>query len=225
MHTCSYCNKVFASYKSWHRHKTLSHPDQIKPLNWKQEEYNTNPVHCLSCGSYLSYEQRHGKFCTHSCSASFNNRIREKKPKKIREVQTKPPRMLQCPTCNTSFQARGSAHRFCSPSCNVTKTGKIHYRNLCRFKLNPRENSSLYNFELIATNGWYRPSNHKDGYNPDGVTWDHLFRVEDGFKLGVSPDIMSHPANAEMVTWRENQKRKTSQITLEELRKRIATWV
>jgi hypothetical protein len=90
--------------------------------------------------------------------------------------------------------------------------------------MNPQQHGSLYNFDLIVSNGWYRPANHKDGYNPDGVTWDHLYRIEDGFREGVASRIMSHPANAEMITWRENQQRKRSQITLEELIQRISHW-
>lgn len=94
----------------------------------------------------------------------------------------------------------------------------------CRFKLNPKDHASLYNFDLIKTNGWYRPSNSQKGYNPEGVTWDHLYRIQDGFKNHVPSNVMSHPANAEMVTWIENKNRKISVITLDELHQRIANW-
>jgi hypothetical protein len=37
-------------------------------------EYALNPKHCIVCGNQLSFENRKGKFCGHSCSASHNNR-------------------------------------------------------------------------------------------------------------------------------------------------------
>ena len=67
------------------------------------------------------------------------------------------------------------------------------------------------------------PSN-KPNPNLQGVCWDHLYRIEDGFSNGVSVEIMRHPANAEMVTWPENKARIISQITLEELLDRIKNW-
>lgn len=94
------------------------------------------------------------------------------------------------------------------------------YRSLCTFNLSPVTHSHLYDFDLISTNGWYTPSN-KGKYNPNGVTWDHLYRIEDGFANNVPPSIMSHPANAEMLTWIDNKNRKTSQITYEQLLQHI----
>jgi hypothetical protein len=93
--------------------------------------------------------------------------------------------------------------------------------NRIKFYINKNEKSFLYDNNLLKTKGWYRASNHIDGYNPDGATWDHLFRIEDGFKNGINPDILSHPANAEMISWKENFNRKKSIITYEELLKRI----
>ncbi len=46
------------------------------------EEYNKNPIICKICGSLLSYDKRHNKFCGRSCSVSFNNRKRNKSLKK-----------------------------------------------------------------------------------------------------------------------------------------------
>ena len=39
-------------------------------------EYNSNPSVCLCCNKALSYEKRNNKFCSSSCSASYNNKGR-----------------------------------------------------------------------------------------------------------------------------------------------------
>lgn len=38
-----------------------------------EEDYNNNPLYCKYCGKKLSYQQRDNKFCSKSCSASYNN--------------------------------------------------------------------------------------------------------------------------------------------------------
>lgn len=42
-----------------------------RPLS--REEYYKNPKRCKHCGKILPYEQRRNDFCSHSCSASYNN--------------------------------------------------------------------------------------------------------------------------------------------------------
>lgn len=263
MHQCPYCEKNFQNYKSWHRHKTLKHNNEIKQLNHRALEYEKTPNHCLKCGEILPFAARHNEFCSKSCAASVNNvRYRDKRSisvratwdvkaggksnktiKRERQIErlervklglpskratNKSPRTYNksktCPTCSTTFQSKGSAHTYCHPKCNGSKASKVLYRQQCKFSITPQNHPQLFDFDLIKTNGWYRAANHPDGYNPDGVTWDHLFRVEDGYKNGVDPSILAHPANAQMVTWRENQKRKKSSITLEELLQRIELW-
>jgi hypothetical protein len=38
-----------------------------------RETYERNPKFCLHCGAKLSFDQRVNKFCSQSCSASYNN--------------------------------------------------------------------------------------------------------------------------------------------------------
>ena len=54
---------------------------------------------------------------------------------------------------------------------------------------------------------------------------DHMFSVADGFKLGVDPKIMRHPANCQLITIAEKRKKgDKSCITLDELLERIRLW-
>ena len=38
-----------------------------------KDMYLVNPKHCKYCGKEISYEKRNNDFCSHSCSASYNN--------------------------------------------------------------------------------------------------------------------------------------------------------
>ena len=231
---CPTCHKYYKNYRSFHRHKSTIHPEQIKQVDDRVATYNHSPVLCEQCNAPLPYNKRRSKFCNHSCAALFNNQQRDytnarntwrQKLGQLRSDLPLLPRRRhskECPTCHQMFI--GVAHqKYCAPTCNLTKAGKIQYRTLCTFTLNPTDHAHLYKFDLIKTNGWYTPAN-KGTYNPGGVTWDHLYRVEDGFVNHVSPEIMSHPANAEMVTWKENIARKTSKITLNQLLERIRSY-
>lgn len=40
-------------------------------------EYEQNKKQCLNCDLYLVFENRKGKFCSKSCSASYNNKLRK----------------------------------------------------------------------------------------------------------------------------------------------------
>lgn len=48
------------------------------------EEYEANPQYCLFCGANIPFEKRRNKFCSKSCSASFNNQCVTRNPQKDR---------------------------------------------------------------------------------------------------------------------------------------------
>lgn len=51
----------------------------------REEEYLKNPKKCMHCGKPLPYKgHKDKKFCSRSCSASYNNTKRTKEPKGIR---------------------------------------------------------------------------------------------------------------------------------------------
>ena len=43
--------------------------------------YKLNPSHCKNCNIVIDYSKRNNIFCSSSCSATFNNKLREKKNK------------------------------------------------------------------------------------------------------------------------------------------------
>jgi hypothetical protein len=126
---------------------------------------------------------------------------------------------IVCKCCKRTFAFNKGSKRY----CNQCKLQEIkEYRLACKFNLNKDNHKFLFKKELIKKYGWYNASNNVvKEFNLNGLTWDHLFRVEDGFVLGISPKIMNHPANAELVPWLVNRKRTESMISLEELKERI----
>lgn len=199
------------------------------------QDYDLNPVKCLHCDAPLSYHTnlKGYKFCNRSCGAKHVNLNRDpmcyKKGGATLRAKydllnrawwpSSPVTFGQCKECDKVYR-KVKGRLYCSDACKISAGIKV-YRRSCQFKISKTHYPHLFNLDLLNQHGWYRASNHPKGYNPEGATWDHLFRVEDGFKLGVDLAIMRHPANAEMVSWRENFARKKSRITYAELLTRI----
>ena len=97
--------------------------------------YEQNPKHCQFCGKVLTYEQRRNKFCSHACSASFNDALRgdnfhssETKRKISEALQKRNPNHIgpvqyipkekhdKCVNCGKSITTR-RPHKFCSQEC------------------------------------------------------------------------------------------------------------
>jgi hypothetical protein len=84
-----------------------------------------------------------------------------------------------------------------------------------------------FNLKLINEFGWYStPGSKRNGtLNINGVSRDHLYSITDGFKNKVSPEIIRHPSNCELLLHKNNQiKNVKSKITLEELLFNIDQW-
>lgn len=89
MHNCKYCNKEFKSRRGLRYHKLRHHQDiYLRDLD-RETTYLTNPKVCAGCKISLPYKQRHNKFCTQSCAASYNNIVRPRKPKRLSPVKIK----------------------------------------------------------------------------------------------------------------------------------------
>jgi uncharacterized Zn ribbon protein len=196
-------------------------------------KYYLSPKICPSCNSAISYEKRRNKFCSRSCSATFNNTDRVVVNRK--NASSKPAsngkRLFcavtfnQCPTCEKHYRVVNSKNTiFCTQKCNPEFYTKQSYRTQCKFKVSPATHPSLFPSKLIEDFGWYVPTNHKNPTNLTGVCWDHLYRIQEGYKNKIPTEIISHPANAELVPWRVNISRKQSVITYEELLNRIKLW-
>jgi hypothetical protein len=206
----------------------------------KEIEYLKNPKYCACCNSVLSYNKRKNKFCNHTCSASITtigristNETKKKQSKALREYYDSKGRSTPfsniyyrtCTNCNCSFIVSGKQHNrvFCN-NCNIND--KKEYRKLCRMSFNKKDHPELFNTDLINKYGWYSPPSVENP-NYTGVTWDHLYPIHLGFLNKVPPEIMKHPANAELIPHSENKRRYQQEkftISLDKLYERIKLW-
>lgn len=56
---------------------------------YKFRVYYKSPSRCLECGNIIPYEKRHNKFCSQSCAASHNNKLRPPVSDKQRQKVSK----------------------------------------------------------------------------------------------------------------------------------------
>lgn len=93
----------------------------------------TVKTNCLQCGAEKEFrpcdiKRGHGKFCSITCSASYNNDRRKEYS-------------LNCNHCNTTFNSKSTTAKFCSTKCKtqdrIRRLGKpIRHRNALSQRLN-----------------------------------------------------------------------------------------
>ena len=66
-------------------------------------------MQCLNCQIHTE----NPRFCSRSCSASYNNRLSPKRQRVIRQPDT------TCKSCGNTFIKRRKEHKFCSKQCSV----------------------------------------------------------------------------------------------------------
>ena len=106
---------------------TRKRMEELKKKNI--ESYNKNPRKCLTCGALIDYEHRCNKFCSRSCSATYNNKER------MRDVQARylssikhggDGTKLMCRVCGKLLSTPDT--KYCSPECEaimVARRGNV----------------------------------------------------------------------------------------------------
>lgn len=103
------------------------------------------------------------------------------------------------------------------------KDGIVRYRQLSEFKFNVYDYPDEFDFKLIKKHGWYKAKNN--GNNLYGVSRDHMYSIKEGFRNNISPDILAHPANCQLILHSDNSaKRNKCSISLQELKVAIMKW-
>lgn len=227
---------------------------------------NYENIECLECGEeFKDLKNSNRKFCSKSCSVTYNNKNREIDYDKIKKANCiecgvgleinirSSSKKCKCKDCKKRNKEKYDRKyhikfknkkikkikpkiiRFCK-KCNKNelKPKKQYceecmydyyhlYRPKCDFKFSLNEYPDRFNFDLIEKYGWYSPTNKNN--NLDGVSRDHIYSVRDGFENGISPDIISHPANCQLLIHsKNNTKNKYSEITIEKLLEKIKKW-
>lgn len=138
----------------------------------------------------------------------------------------------KCEYCGKIFIVKKKKRKFCCSDCAVKyrvieqlKNKKIReiYKSQCRFLFSLNSYPEEFDCKIIKENGWYKAKNHGDNVN--GVSRDHMFSINDGFKQKIDPYFISHPANCQLILQQKNaSKGRKSSITFEELKERIKIW-
>lgn len=123
----------------------------------------------------------------------------------------------RCAYTNEIFISKYKGRRCSSKAALENKRA---YQAQCRFRFHTSQFPEIFDQAAIDSVGLYHSVN-----NPNGLSRDHMFSIEDGWKQKVDPDIISHPANCRLIPHPENLRKRTdSIITLSELLRRIENW-
>ena len=208
----------------------------------KEEKYYKTPKKCKECGKIIPYNKKNNNFCNNSCSAIYTNINRdkvnhflsEKGYNNIKKANRKIARdkffnekieyysnKKRCDECNKIIPYNHRTNIFCNIRCRkIYYTKNVDdfklYRSLSNFKFNLKDFEEEYDFDLIKKYGWYKAKNRGD--NENGVSRDHMFSVNDGFKNMINPLLLAHPANCKLIINKKNQSKNVkSSLTIEEL--------
>ncbi len=169
------------------------------------------------------------QYCNRSCANSRTHS--EETKEKIRKANSLGRIINYCKDCNKKLDYRNetgycvkcrSKNKF-NEAFGLNKIKLKQYRQHCIFNFNLATYPNEFNFTLIEEYGWYRAKNHGD--NPKGVSRDHIVSVKYGFDNNINPEIISHPANCQLMQHNKNISKNTKcDITYEELLEKIEVW-
>jgi hypothetical protein len=186
---------------------------EFKVLRTLQKNGDINPAH------------KEKIFCSCTCSNSHTFSPELKQRLRLNRKKLKIGKV--CPSCGIVFYSR---HSTCSRVCglkerykNLDKDSLIYYRQQCRFNFALSNYPDKFDFDLINEHGWYKAKNHGD--NLYGVSRDHMVSVRYGFDNKIPPEIISHPANCQLLLHSDNiSKLNKCSISIEELYQKIKAW-
>lgn len=211
--SCIICKK-HVSVQNLYRHYDTHFKIKPSPIN-----------ECLHCGNLT-----HAKFCSHSCAATYTNKLKSPvsnmtKRKTSLTIKSKRKSKI-CESCNIEYYPIRKT-KFCSDLCAKDKFTKPNrnYRYKCQFKFDVYSYPKEFDLTLIDNFGWYKPINYKLGKNLYGISKDHKFSVKSGEILKINSEILSHPANCELLPQSKNSSKNcNNSISILELCLKIITW-
>lgn len=201
-------------------------------------------VNCEKCKCEFFVKEREKLFpkkeqyyCGRSCANTRKPscETKEKIKKSLENRHTKNPFKFKihkqkriCLSCNKEFEVISSSKKkFCSKTCCAYSRKSfddyLRYKSKCKFNFNVWDYPDYFDLNLIYSHGWYKPKNR--GNNLNGVSRDHMISIKFGWENGIDSNIISHPANCELMQNNKNiSKNKKCSLLLEELKERIKEW-
>lgn len=105
--------------KSYEKIKIIGPSMAIRNSENLKEIYYKTPKICMNCNEVIDYENKENKFCNHSCSASYNNKLRPKKQKLTKQIRREKV-LWKCPVCEKEIllnYAESLKRKYCSGTC------------------------------------------------------------------------------------------------------------
>jgi len=215
--------KIMAEIRKKGTDCTFRNSDYIKQNSQKR----IKPKKQKSCANDKCSNLTTSKFCSSSCAAIVNNRLRPSKKSLSRVKQIKQTRTdklvvmskIKKRTCSECGKIDETLGRFQSDKCSFCNDSLV-YRRQCEFKFNLKDFPNEFDFKLLNEHGMFSPKK-----NPKGVSRDHMLSIQYGKINRISPDVIGHPANCRLILQGDNTKKQAdSCITYEELLNRIKEW-
>ena len=252
---CPYCHetlymnkRVFANHIRWC--KANPKYEEIKNstiqklhshIKSKKQNYICN---CIVCGKEYEvnitphkYEiGKYKKTCSDKCAKQLTASKIDKDDKNIKIQQTLKEyvkskglkvRNTFCKFCGKPLLTN-SRRSYCSDECYLQyklkdKNQKQIYKYFCKFTFSLNDFPNEFDFNLIKQFGWYKAKNRGD--NLLGVSRDHKYSCEEGFKHLIDPYLISHPANCKLLQHIENSSKYIKcSITIDELQTNVINW-
>lgn len=248
---CILCKKqtsqlgIITHYERTHNNSSLwdnLKDTQSKKKNNNISKYDLSPNYCKKCNCLLSYKQRNNKFCSKTCSGTFNNLKRYEQGytmseetrkllsekiisnlKKENKYVAKPSvvgefcsvHFAKCKFCTKHFTSNKVQH-VCS-KCQHLKYN--NNKDKWSFKFNVFDYPDLFDLNLIKEIGWCSFGGKRGGkQNLNGLSRDHKVSVNEAKKNNYDPYYITHPCNCQIISMSENNKKKTkSSISYAEL--------
>lgn len=202
-------------------------------------------MRCEYCNNEHDGSYGTGRFCNEKCARGFSTKnIKGYKKSKCIDCSTdilikkQSPHISRCNRCKILnnkekykkwYLSNKSKCKYCGGIIekkyrSICEKCSYDYYNIYRIRCNFSFDISIYknefNLNLLYSNGVYKAKNRGDNFN--GVVKDHIFSVNDSYKISLNPLIVSHPANCELLIHVNNLKKgKKSKITLKELLTKI----
>ena len=250
---CPYCHetlymnkRVFANHVRWckanpkYEEIKNSTAYKIKLANTQKQNYKCN---CIICGKEYEvnitphkYEiGKYKKTCSDKCAKQLTaskidkelHTLKIKNALKKYVIDNNIKKFHYCKNCG-KLLADDNRRLYCSDECYLQyklkgKKQKQIYKYFCKFTFSLNDFPDEFDFNLIKQFGWYKAKNRGD--NLLGVSRDHKYSCEEGFKHLIDPYLISHPANCKLLQHIENSSKYIKcSITIDELQTNVINW-
>lgn len=191
-----------------------------EPISKKKHSLIKMCAHVLSLGQDVIITDDHVESLTSIMSDHLSNNLSPSKIAKLYNLDYSDFGMFLKTSLGLKLKPVSEANKIYAIHSGIAITDeKKKYQKQCRFRFNIYQYPDMLGYPSLLQYGVYNKN------NVTGVSRDHMFSVEEGWRLQVDPTIISHPANCHLITQSDNSiKGISSSITLSQLMIRINQW-